>query len=217
MNKIYTSSLFYSTVLHLLPPFVWVLPSMTPTTVVGDTVADVIEVPLAFPWHSNSTYPTWWQRKDDPNNASGSASGYRANAHTHMHTRAHTICVLPSWEEQRSRHMCLPELLLRKSSGSDSVLAGENKVNSDFIRQLSYSPCISNSLWFTMFHLSPHSDFPSCFRPGGGSSGRGGFSGTPFQANHLPQVLWAWRVSNGTGAWCQRKPHCMEGRGSALW
>lgn len=46
--------------------------------------------------------------------------------HTQTHTQAQTICVLPSLEEQRSRHMCLPELLLRKGSGSDSILVGEN-------------------------------------------------------------------------------------------
>lgn len=42
--------------------------------------------------------------------------------------------------------MCLPELLLRKGSGSDSILVGENTVNSDFMRQLYYSLCMSNSV-----------------------------------------------------------------------
>lgn len=46
--KISTPSLFHSDVLHLLTPVVWVLIPMAPTTVVEDTVAGVIEVPLAL-------------------------------------------------------------------------------------------------------------------------------------------------------------------------
>lgn len=135
--------------------------------------------PIDFQWHSNSTYPIWRQRKDDPNNASGSASGYRANAHTHMHTQAHTICVSPSLEEQRNRHMCLPELLLRKGSGSDSILVGENTVNSDFIRQHPHLLCMSHSVYSSIELFFSSSHFLLCVWPGGGSSSCRGFSGTP--------------------------------------
>lgn len=64
--------------------------------------------PIGFQSHSNSTYPIWRQKKKkkhDPNNASSSASGYRANAHTQVWTQMHTICVFPSLEELRSRHV----------------------------------------------------------------------------------------------------------------
>lgn len=51
--------------------------------------------------------------------------------------------------------MCLPEFLLRKGSGSDSILVGENTVNSDFIRQHSlvvYVPfCLFLYLAFFLF------------------------------------------------------------------
>lgn len=108
--------------------------------------------PIGFQWHSNSTYPIWRQRKDDPNNASGSASGYRANTHTQEHTRVHTICVFPSLEEPRSRHMCLPELLLRKGSERDSILVGENTVNSDFIKQHFHLLCLCLILCISTFY-----------------------------------------------------------------
>lgn len=173
--------------------------------------------PIGFQCHSNRTYPIWRQRKDDPNNASGSASGYRANTHTQTHTQAHTICVLPSLEEQRSRHMCLPELLLRKGSGSDSILVGENTVNSDFIKQHSHLLCTSHSVYFSILLLSLHPHFLLVVWPGGGSPCCRGFSRAPFQTNRLSQVLRARRVPNCAGTRHQRKPHYMEGRGAALW
>lgn len=88
---------------------------MAPITIAADTVADVIGVPLAFRGAVIAHIQYGGREKDDPNNASCSASGYRANTHTLTHTQAHTqshtICVLLSLEEQGSRHMCLPELL----------------------------------------------------------------------------------------------------------
>lgn len=60
--------------------------------VVAHTGADVIEVPLAFGGPVIACLIRR-QTKDDPNNASGSASGYR----TDMHTHKCTVCafVLP--------------------------------------------------------------------------------------------------------------------------
>lgn len=54
--------------------------------------------------------------------------------------------------------MCLPELLLRSGGGSDSILVGENAVNSDFIKQHSHSRCVSHSVYFSV--LAPFSSFP---------------------------------------------------------
>jgi len=71
--------------------------------------------------------PIWKERKDDPNNASCSACGY-THTHTHTHAQTHTqvphsLCVAflgGGAEEQRSRHRCLPELLLRRGRRKDS-------------------------------------------------------------------------------------------------
>lgn len=58
--------------------------------------------------------------------------------------------------------MCLPELLLRRGSGSDSILVGENTVNSDFIKQHSQlAVYVSLCLFlcfaaFSSFTFSPH-------------------------------------------------------------
>lgn len=53
--------------------------------VVPHTGADVIEVPLVF-CGTVIACLIWRQTKDDPNNASGSASGYETDMHTHVHT-----------------------------------------------------------------------------------------------------------------------------------
>lgn len=64
-------------------------------------------------WPSNSTRLIRRQRKDDPNNASGSASGYRTNMHTH--TRTHYLRFCPPVETPGSRHTRHPRLLLGKN------------------------------------------------------------------------------------------------------
>lgn len=167
--------------------------------------------PIGFQWHSNSTYPKWRQRKDDPNNASGIASGYRANAHTSAHTSTHYLCFFfPSLEELRSRHMCLPELLLSKGSGRDCILVRENTVNSDCIRQHSHLLCAPHSFYFSIWLLYLHSHFLLCAWPGGGSPAYRGFSGAPCQTNHLSQVLRPWRSPNLPGTWHQTYNY-MEG------
>lgn len=55
--------------------------------------------------------------------------------------------------------MCLPELLLRKGSGSNSILVGGNTVNSDFIKQHSQLLCMSHSVYSSVSVLSLHSYF----------------------------------------------------------
>ncbi len=57
--------------------------------------------------------------------------------------------------------MCLPELLLRKGSGRDSILVQENTVNSDFIKQHSHLLYMSPSVYFSIF--SPFSSSPFYF------------------------------------------------------
>lgn len=120
--------------------------------------------------------------------------------HTQAHTPAHTICVFfPSLEELRSRHMCLPELLLRKGSGRDCILVRENTVNFYFIRQHSHLLCMSRSFYLSIWLLYLHSHFHLCVWPGGGSPTYRGFSGAPCQTNHLSQVLRPWRSPNLPG------------------
>lgn len=48
--------------------------------------------------------------------------------------------------------MCLPELLLRKGSERDSILVGENTVNSDFIKQHFHLLCLCLILCISTFY-----------------------------------------------------------------
>ncbi len=189
---------------------------MAPITIAADTVADVIGVPLAFSG-TVIAHIQYGGREKMILTMPLAVPLATGPAHTQTHTQAHTICVSPSLEEQRSRHMCLPELLLRKGSGSDSILVGENTVNSDFIKQHSYLLYTSHSVYVCILLLSLHPHFLLCVWPGGGSPGCRGFSRAPFQTNRLSQVLRARRVPDGAWTWHQRKPYCMEGKGAALW
>lgn len=109
--------------------------------------------PTGFQYQSNRTYPIQRQRKDDLNNASGSASGYRANTLTH--TSTHYLC-FASLEKQGSRHMCLPELLLRKGSGSNSILFSWRKHSQFWFYKTTFSITLNVSFCLSLC-FSSHS------------------------------------------------------------
>lgn len=94
--------------------FVFWLPlPMVLTKIAADTVADVIEVPLAFSGTVIAHIQYGGKEKMILTMPLAVPLATRPS-HTHTHTQAHTQHCFPSLEELRSRHMCLPQLLLRK-------------------------------------------------------------------------------------------------------